>query len=174
MALIKCKECGKEISDKAKNCPYCGYKDKTENTNKYSGPIRVGSIVSLIANVLIVLIVVWLFTASAFPAPPSSTDNGGLTISVSGTPETISLIYGIFMLISIILAIVCTIWVIIFLCNKIKNIKVYKSILLIASIIEFVLSMWAINGFVCCGMIYAIFPLINLIGAIIVATGKIK
>ncbi len=24
MALIKCKECGKEISDKAKNCPHCG------------------------------------------------------------------------------------------------------------------------------------------------------
>lgn len=24
MALIKCPECGKEISDKATNCPYCG------------------------------------------------------------------------------------------------------------------------------------------------------
>jgi len=23
--LIKCKECGKEISDKAKSCIYCGY-----------------------------------------------------------------------------------------------------------------------------------------------------
>lgn len=26
MALIKCSECGKEISDKAKLCPHCGYK----------------------------------------------------------------------------------------------------------------------------------------------------
>ncbi len=25
MALIKCPECGKEVSDKAKNCPTCGY-----------------------------------------------------------------------------------------------------------------------------------------------------
>lgn len=25
MALIKCPECGKEISDKASNCPSCGY-----------------------------------------------------------------------------------------------------------------------------------------------------
>ena len=25
MALIKCKECGKEISSKAKSCPNCGY-----------------------------------------------------------------------------------------------------------------------------------------------------
>jgi uncharacterized membrane protein YvbJ len=24
MALIKCSECGKEISDKAKECPHCG------------------------------------------------------------------------------------------------------------------------------------------------------
>ena len=24
MALIKCRECGKEISDKAKSCPNCG------------------------------------------------------------------------------------------------------------------------------------------------------
>ena len=27
MALIKCKECGKEISDTAKVCPNCGYKN---------------------------------------------------------------------------------------------------------------------------------------------------
>lgn len=25
MALIKCPECGKEISDKAGQCPHCGY-----------------------------------------------------------------------------------------------------------------------------------------------------
>ena len=25
MALIKCPECGKEISDKAESCPHCGY-----------------------------------------------------------------------------------------------------------------------------------------------------
>lgn len=32
MALIKCKECGKEISDTATKCPNCGYKIK-ENIN---------------------------------------------------------------------------------------------------------------------------------------------
>ena len=30
MALIKCVECGKEISDKAKTCPNCGYAYKQE------------------------------------------------------------------------------------------------------------------------------------------------
>lgn len=36
MALIKCVECGKEISDKAKQCPKCGWKidlDAIKNTN---------------------------------------------------------------------------------------------------------------------------------------------
>ena len=28
MALIKCNECKKEISDSAKQCPHCGYKKK--------------------------------------------------------------------------------------------------------------------------------------------------
>ena len=39
MALIKCEECGKEISDKAKTCINCGYpvgeiKAREENENK--------------------------------------------------------------------------------------------------------------------------------------------
>lgn len=28
MALVKCKECGKEMSDTVKKCPNCGYKEK--------------------------------------------------------------------------------------------------------------------------------------------------
>ena len=28
MALIKCNECGKEISDKAKVCPHCGFENR--------------------------------------------------------------------------------------------------------------------------------------------------
>lgn len=30
MALIKCKECAKEISDSAKQCPHCGFKKKKQ------------------------------------------------------------------------------------------------------------------------------------------------
>ena len=37
MALIKCSECGKEISDKAKVCPHCGTKYKSENENDRKG-----------------------------------------------------------------------------------------------------------------------------------------
>ena len=31
MALIKCPECGAEMSDRAVSCPKCGYQDKAEN-----------------------------------------------------------------------------------------------------------------------------------------------
>ena len=35
MALIYCKECGKEISDTAASCPHCGYlNNSTQNENK--------------------------------------------------------------------------------------------------------------------------------------------
>ena len=33
MALIKCKECGKEISDAADSCPHCGFPLKQESNN---------------------------------------------------------------------------------------------------------------------------------------------
>ncbi len=33
MALIKCKECGKEISDQATTCPNCGAKTESANNS---------------------------------------------------------------------------------------------------------------------------------------------
>lgn len=35
MALVKCPECGKEISDKAISCPGCGVPNKKTETNRY-------------------------------------------------------------------------------------------------------------------------------------------
>lgn len=34
MAMIKCPECGQEISDKAKKCVHCGVRVKKRNTKK--------------------------------------------------------------------------------------------------------------------------------------------
>lgn len=31
MALIKCPECGNQVSDTARNCPHCGYQLKENN-----------------------------------------------------------------------------------------------------------------------------------------------
>ena len=55
MALIKCKECGKEISEEARTCPNCGA--KTDITKKKEENI----ITALIIAVLILIIVVFIF-----------------------------------------------------------------------------------------------------------------
>lgn len=46
MAIIKCKECGREISSKAKTCPGCGYKNK-KKTSKLTWVILIIIICSL-------------------------------------------------------------------------------------------------------------------------------
>lgn len=54
MALIKCKECGKEISDNAKQCPHCGVELKKDTTTL---KIIVISIITMILTIFII----WLF-----------------------------------------------------------------------------------------------------------------
>lgn len=44
MALIKCPECGKEISDSVEKCIHCGYEVKTEKKQK-KFPFIIGIIV---------------------------------------------------------------------------------------------------------------------------------
>ncbi len=62
MALKKCKECGKEVSSKAKNCPNCGAPIKKQ--------ISTGS--GCLIIILFVLFIGWIFS-SIFDTP-SSTD----------------------------------------------------------------------------------------------------
>lgn len=59
MALIKCSECGKEISDKAKVCPNCGAKTnfayKKSKDNKLTILVAIGFIIILVS------LVFWFF-----------------------------------------------------------------------------------------------------------------
>lgn len=76
MALIKCPECGKEVSDKAKECIHCGYPLKnhdsvkksysanvtqkvpisTTNSNKTKkGSLGCGTVIAIIAAIIILL-----------------------------------------------------------------------------------------------------------------------
>lgn len=49
MALIKCPECGKEISDKASACPNCGYKTKKEiQVNKKQIIVLIALIIAVV------------------------------------------------------------------------------------------------------------------------------
>jgi len=52
MALVACKECGKEISKKAVSCPHCGYKPRRTSlftwlvTIFIAGPLLIGILLS--------------------------------------------------------------------------------------------------------------------------------
>ena len=40
MALIKCKECGNEISSSAKTCPHCGVKTNLETCPEFGRKLK--------------------------------------------------------------------------------------------------------------------------------------
>lgn len=52
MALIKCKECGEQVSDKAASCPKCG----APNSKKSKGPSGCMMVFFIIIGVLILLV----------------------------------------------------------------------------------------------------------------------
>ena len=53
MALIKCKECGKEISEDARKCPYCGCPKYTVKMSKKAMIIlRVIGIIILVGFII--------------------------------------------------------------------------------------------------------------------------
>lgn len=71
MALIKCPECNKEISDTTKSCPHCGYSIKKEITQTELGSVETNAvaggmwiclgIVSLIIGLFTVGIIIGIF-----------------------------------------------------------------------------------------------------------------
>lgn len=56
MALIKCKECGKEISDQATSCPNCGAKLQTEEQKL---------IVIVVAIIIIIVSIYFMFKGTS-------------------------------------------------------------------------------------------------------------
>lgn len=62
MAIIKCKECGKEISDNASQCPHCGYiYKKTINKKEKSTAFKI--IIPIIVAIAVFIIGIVLFIA---------------------------------------------------------------------------------------------------------------
>ena len=53
MALIKCKECGKEISDSVKSCPHCGYVYKKTKEMTTMKVVKIIIIVALVGIALL-------------------------------------------------------------------------------------------------------------------------
>lgn len=50
MSMIKCKECGKEISSSAEHCPYCGCSGFMQNVDNKTA-------IKIIASVLIIFFI---------------------------------------------------------------------------------------------------------------------
>lgn len=72
MALIKCKECGKEISNKAKKCSYCGAPIK----NKILSIIKV---ITLIITIFIFVLCIGGFIIAITTYPNNNTTNNNTT-----------------------------------------------------------------------------------------------
>jgi len=51
MAMIKCKECGKEVSSKAESCPNCGVVIKEK-------PTFYGCVTLIVGGILIIIIAI--------------------------------------------------------------------------------------------------------------------
>ncbi len=62
MALIKCPECGKEISDTAKSCPNCGY--MIHNKKSFLQFLSDGTncIISIVINIVLSIIGITMFS----------------------------------------------------------------------------------------------------------------
>lgn len=65
MALIKCPECRKEISDKARECPHCGYPLGAGEFKKVYSESRGLAVASLIVLVVLGLVLLYFFYASS-------------------------------------------------------------------------------------------------------------
>lgn len=73
MAMIKCPECGQEISDKAVNCPKCGFPldntEKNEKANNHELPVKEskkskkGLIIAI--GIIAIVIVVAVYIANS-------------------------------------------------------------------------------------------------------------
>lgn len=58
MAMIKCKECGKKISDKAKSCPHCGYSyvdsEDIINEDSKKNITKICAVIGIIITIIII------------------------------------------------------------------------------------------------------------------------
>lgn len=60
MTMIKCSECGKQISDKVKNCPHCGASNKISNNKKSKKQNKYVKIITILIILCIAIIVLFV------------------------------------------------------------------------------------------------------------------
>ncbi len=167
MALINCKECGKEISDKAEMCPNCGYRLKTEVKERK----KAGTIVTLIASSIFVIFFILLLFANLTPTqknPEYSKSDIEISVGIAENEYIInkniqSVINVAFWSSPILLTLLSTLRLI----KEIPNKKIYGIISLMLSILWLFMLAISISKESCCNTIFIINPITALIGSIL-------
>lgn len=86
MALIKCIECGKEISDSAKRCPHCGCDAKKSVRAEREQQAQIAwensssrekSTISVIGIIIVLAVFVFLLKSCFYSGPSYSNHNDG-------------------------------------------------------------------------------------------------
>ena len=99
MALIKCPECGNQISDKAESCPKCGYelnKKETPTTsdNKVASSFMNKGNIKYILIILAIIVAGFLFFNQNNNNTGTGTGGTGTGGTGAGQPTTPSTDYG--------------------------------------------------------------------------------
>lgn len=61
MALIRCPECKKQVSDQAKSCPHCGMRLKAKKSEKEKSGRGVAIMVTTFTLILAAFVLFWVF-----------------------------------------------------------------------------------------------------------------
>ncbi len=93
MALIKCKECGNEVSDKAYDCPKCGVSLRKLERSEF------GNLVKIFFIIFNVLMALWFISAmvsvsSIYSNATSPAETAGATIGTGIGMVFIFIIWG--------------------------------------------------------------------------------
>lgn len=168
MALIKCNECGKEISSQAESCPNCGYKVKSNNKKIK----KTGTIVTLVASSIFVILFILMLLSELTPTQknPEYSNNAGITIGAPQNKEIISRDILLWLNWTFVLSpVAIMILSIIHLAKHKPSKKIYGIITLLLSILWLFTVIIYISkaNFGCCYIIFVINPIISTIGSIL-------
>ena len=89
MALVKCKECDKEVSSEASSCPHCGFKKKKTGCLRVIGYLFLGLIlIAIIGRFSVEWDKAKSSDTSTIPIPGVAFDNGNQGVLESADEDT--------------------------------------------------------------------------------------
>lgn len=182
MALIKCKECGKELSDQAESCPNCGYKLKEVEIPKVivekSNTSRTGTILcivggSLLLGFAIIVVIAMLMPSTTTPKENTSKSDIVINVTIGEEVDTNTQAVISYLLLIGIVSVVIIVLGLLYLKNKInkKHYTLYGISMLILSIVLSAMMTVLLN---CCFLILFIAPILCFIGSIMILSGNVK